>query len=280
MTGNFFKIDRAIFNHSIWQDPVQFRIFFYLIGKAVFAKDGLMVGNVHIPRGSVLKSYRRLRDELEYIENNAVKKYSLSKIHRALEKLEAAEMIRKHETELGTLFEVVNYAKYQDKQTNEMEAWNGTQNADGTQMEQGWNNNKNVKKEKKEKNDKEIRSKYKFETHHMELAEHLLMQIKENYPDFKEPNLKSWAVTFRLMIDRDKRKSDAIKNCIDWVTGHDFWHKNILSADKLRKQYDRLCIEAKEDQSKVIAIGGKQRENDQSSYEQEYSKYNFRKRNM
>lgn len=149
MGGNFFKVDRAIFDHSIWQDPVQFRIFFYLMGKAVFAKEGLMKGSVHVKRGHYLISFRRLRDELEYIENNAVKKYPISRIHRAVEKLESSGMICKHETELGTLFEVVNYEKYQASGELDNGARNATRNEDRTENERNRNNNK---KEKKEKN--------------------------------------------------------------------------------------------------------------------------------
>lgn len=152
MGGNFFKVDRSIFDHSIWQDPVQFRIFFYLVGKAVFAKEGRKYGNVHVKRGQFLRSFRGIRDDLQYVENNAIKKYSLSKIHRAIDKLIDSNMIRKHETELGTLFEVVNYEKYQGSQQSESGAWNGAMNEDGTPPEQQRNNNKNVNTGKKEKN--------------------------------------------------------------------------------------------------------------------------------
>ncbi|MFP5116108.1 hypothetical protein ACSU64_27760 [Bacillaceae bacterium C204] len=284
--GNKFQTSREIFDHSIWQDIVKFRIFFYIYGKAVFSKDGVWKGNVHVKRGQFLRSYRKLIEDLEYVENKQVKKYSLTTVQRKIKELVQEERLRLHETELGTLFEVVNYEQYQgfgssknqDLEQDMEHSWN----TDGTVTEHSRNNNKNVKNDKNEKNDKDIRSKSKkqnFEPIHLELAEYLLKAIKENHPEYKEPpNLNNWAVTFRLMIDRDNRTEQAIRNCINWVSGHSFWHKNILSADKLRKQYDRLVIEAKEDKAKFDVInGGRNNEDHRSSYpKRDFSKYKFR----
>ncbi|WP_405103123.1 DUF4373 domain-containing protein [Oceanobacillus sp. FSL H7-0719] len=112
-------------------------------------------------------------------------------------------------------------------------------------------------KETKVKNTKEkssSRSKLKFETHHMKLAELLFKNIKENNPNAKEPNLESWANTFRLMMEspKEKRLGKEIQDLILWSQQHHFWYKNILSADKLRKQFDRLLLEMKDEQKKPV----------------------------
>ena len=44
------------------------------------------------------------------------------------------------------------------------------------------------------------------------------------------------------MIRIDKRTPDKIREVIDWCQADDFWCKNILSTNKLRKQYDKLVI--------------------------------------
>src|SRR5699024_2007514 len=109
------------------------------------------------------------------------------------------------------------------------------------------NINKNGKNVKNEQEDNTLRSKLKFETHHMQLAQLLHKKIKENNSSAKEPNYESWANTFRLMMERDKRSGKEIQDLILWSQSHHFWYKNILSADKLRKQFDRLHLEMKDE---------------------------------
>lgn len=139
-----FQISREIFENQIWQDIPKFRIFFYILGNAVFSHEGVKKGNILIKRGQYLRSFRNLANDLEYVENRAIKKYSTSVIKRKVDQLVKEERLKIEDTELGTLFTVVNYDKYQDlsnyKNDNLEQRWN----SDGTAMEQRWNNNKNV----------------------------------------------------------------------------------------------------------------------------------------
>lgn len=85
-----------------------------------------------------------------------------------------------------------------------------------------------------------------------QLAETLLSQIIINIPDFKqnqnsirEATLQRWAIDIDKMIRLDNRKPCHIFNMILWLQDTEtetggFWFKNILSAKKLRKQYDKL----------------------------------------
>lgn len=50
---------------------------------------------------------------------------------------------------------------------------------------------------------------------------------------------------FRLMIDKDKITPERIMACIDWVTTHEFWSSVILCPAKMRAQYDKLRLAAK-----------------------------------
>ena len=92
------------------------------------------------------------------------------------------------------------------------------------------------------------RSKLKFETQHLKLAELLYKQIKNNLPNYPEKDLEKWANEFRLMMERDKREGKEIQDLIIKTQNHHFWKKNILSPSKLRKQYDRLVLEFEENQ--------------------------------
>jgi len=138
--GNKFYISRDIFENDIWQKPTELRLFLYLVGKAMFT-DGVKIGGIELKRGQFIRSYRNIVKDLAYIENNAVKEYSLSTISKLIDKLINEDRITKEDTELGTLFTITNYSQYQAlPQTN-----NATKNGERTEKEQRPNNNKNVK---------------------------------------------------------------------------------------------------------------------------------------
>jgi hypothetical protein len=162
MAGAFLT-SRDIFDNPIWQDIPKFRIFFYVVGNAVFSDGGVRVGNIVLQRGQFLRSYRNLQSDLEYIENRAIKKYSLSVLKRKIEQLVNEERLKIEDTELGTLFTVVNYSMYQgfDHYKTGTENSVGTalersENRDGTGMERSENNNKKDIKVNNEKNEKEL----------------------------------------------------------------------------------------------------------------------------
>lgn len=108
-----------------------------------------------------------------------------------------------------------------------------------------------TKQNKTKQNNNTSRSKLKFETHHMKLAELLFNEISKNMPKRKEPNYEQWANSFRLMMERDKREGKEIQDVLLWSQKHHFWYKNILSPDKLREQFDRLQAEMNEDNNVV-----------------------------
>ena len=89
---------------------------------------------------------------------------------------------------------------------------------------------------------KEPKSKrFIFGDEHLELAERLKFRILDHKPTFKVPNsLDQWANTIRLMIEQDGRSPGMITEVIDWCQKDPFWQSNVLSADALRKQFDRL----------------------------------------
>jgi len=54
------------------------------------------------------------------------------------------------------------------------------------------------------------------------------------------------------MLRLDKRTVDEVEAVIDWATTNDFWQPNILSAGKLRKQFDTLQAQmARKDKPKA-----------------------------
>lgn len=84
------------------------------------------------------------------------------------------------------------------------------------------------------------------DTEEYKIADHLRELIKTNNPEAKQPNLQHWADDIRKMHELDKRPFDKIMRMVDWAQADTFWATNILSADKLRKHYDRMAAQANE----------------------------------
>lgn len=74
----------------------------------------------------------------------------------------------------------------------------------------------------------------------LRLATLLFSEIRKRKPDFKQPNLQSWAKEIDKMLRLDKRKPERIEAVILWCQTDDFWQDNILSTHKLRRQFDQL----------------------------------------
>jgi len=75
------------------------------------------------------------------------------------------------------------------------------------------------------------------------LAELLLNSILARKEDFRRPDLRTWASEIDRMIRLDGRTPERIEAVIRWCQKDPFWSRNILSAAKLRKHFDRLELE-------------------------------------
>ena len=274
----YVKVYRKLLDSDIWYDVTTFRLFLYLILNATH-KDGIKVDGIELKKGQYIRSYRKIAEDLAYKEGRGLKKYSIHTIKKSIDKLVKTQRIAVQETEVGTLFTIVNYSIYQDSEVSENESGNGTGNELGTNWERTRNKNKNEKNDKNEEENNNIRSRYRFETCHMKLAELLFKKMKENNPNVKKPSLESWANTFRLMMERDHRSGKDIQDLILWSQKHPFWYKNILSADKLRKQFDRLKLEMMDEKKFKVINGGRKDAIGETSYSRKYAGFDFSKRN-
>ncbi|NBJ68885.1 MULTISPECIES: DnaD domain protein [Clostridia] len=123
MRDGWIKLYREVFDSDIWHDVTTFRLFIFLIGKASH-RDGFKYKGMILNEGQYVSSYRKLRDALAYKEGRGYKKYSLSTVKACVNKLIKAERVNVKETELGTLFTIVNYAKYQELEDTGKESKN------------------------------------------------------------------------------------------------------------------------------------------------------------
>ena len=75
------------------------------------------------------------------------------------------------------------------------------------------------------------------------LACKLLAGIRRLKPDYKQPNLDTWADDVRKMRELDGRNHFQIFRVFDWANHDSFWQTNILSPAKLREKFDQLELQ-------------------------------------
>lgn len=76
----------------------------------------------------------------------------------------------------------------------------------------------------------------------LRLSELLLNLIRQRNPNFRQPNIQSWAVHVDRMLRLDRRSPEEIEKVIAWCQADSFWQNNILSIQKLRVRYDQLFL--------------------------------------
>ena len=95
------------------------------------------------------------------------------------------------------------------------------------------------------------------------------MKILEHLPGYKIPDLQKWSQQMDVMMRNDQRKPEEVKALILFAQNDYFWRSNILSVEKLRKQYDQL--NAKQLRAIKASSGGKYRPAD--SFAEEADEY-------
>jgi len=73
-----------------------------------------VIGSVTVGYGQYLRSYRKIADDCEYLDNKQVLKWRHQRVARMVKWLESEGMIGTLETTLGTLFTISNFQKFQD----------------------------------------------------------------------------------------------------------------------------------------------------------------------
>lgn len=172
----------------------------------------VILGNefLQVERGSFVTSELKLMGKWGW---------SKSKIRSFLKLLEDDNMIIKKSDKKKTTITIVNYGSCQDLKTTKE-----------PQKEANHNDN----------------NKYMYDSNEYKLALYLFNFIKRNNEKAKEPNLQTWAKQFDYILRIDKRDVEEVKQVVKFCQTDSFWFKNILSPDKLRKQYDRLLMQMKE----------------------------------
>ncbi|MBM63264.1 MAG: hypothetical protein CL484_09985 [Acidobacteria bacterium] len=115
--GGWVKVHRVIEDTGLWHEGADvLKLFIWILLKVNYRKDRTPnKGGVEVPYGHYLASLRQIAQANEYVANNRVTRWSISKVSRMLNLLEDQGRIKCTVTELGTLIKCINFAKYQSK---------------------------------------------------------------------------------------------------------------------------------------------------------------------
>jgi len=231
------KIHRELADHWLWDaEPyTKSQAWIDLIIHANHADNEILIKSQVIK----LKRGQQARSELTLSKRW---KWSRNKVRRFLELLKNETMIEVKTNHLTSIITICNYSNFQDRETTDGTT-KGTANgtAHDTSTEQHTEHRQECKEQK---NDEEGNNKpaNKFTDEDLTAANFIHGKVKEILPDMKEPNLNKWADTIRLMRERDNRTHKEICQVFLVANNDPFWQQNILSPEKLRKQFDRLKL--------------------------------------
>lgn len=82
---------------------------------------------------------------------------------------------------------------------------------------------------------------------YLNLALHLKELILRNNPEatIKDSQVKNWAIEAKLMVEKEKKTIERIKEVMEWSQNSPFWRTNVLSMGKLREKWNTLTIQMK-----------------------------------
>ncbi len=228
---NFFLVNRALLHSDRWlREPfTRGQAWVDLFGLANYRPGHFRVRGIRVDvdRGQLAHSQATLAKRW---------KWSRGKVRRYLSELENGGDIVQQNTEVTTVITIVNYDTWQsasEAPTDEGDTADGQQ-TDSRRTSDGTHKNKKENKEKEKNNN------YSPNSDEFGLSVLLLDLILERKPDYRKPDLQKWTEHIDRMIRLDGRQFDRIGEVIRWCQADDFWMNNILSTEKLRKQFDKL----------------------------------------
>ena len=254
MVEGWLKLHRALAHHALWLGEKFSR------GQAWV--DLLMLAN-HRP-GYVRVRGLRVEIQRGQVGHSEVTlaarwQWSRDKVRRFMHELQQDSMITAKRDSKISIITVTNYDQYQDSSDADNTANKTAKHtADRQQTRQQTDTNKN------EKNDKKKDISFVEGSIELRLATFLFNCIRKNRPEFKQPDLQTWAKHVDLMLRIDKREPEHVREVIKWAQadntprdGTGFcWAVNILSTLKLRKQFDQLAIKMEAAQSGKLGAHG------------------------
>lgn len=231
-TDGFIKIPRSLLNDSKWVNLTSFDRDLYLaiLGHIRFEEQKFndYGTDIIIKPGQVCASFEEIAKWCGVYQNH--KKPTKKNIENSLARLRQVFLLGLslgHKRSIITITHTDTYNLIINNLGTTL----------GTTLGRPWDDyKKNKVKESKER--------YKQVAPDVaELVDIFLKKILERKPDFKKPSsLDKWHDAMDKIIRIDCRSKESILAMILWIHDDPFWKTNILSPEKLRKQFDQIQI--------------------------------------
>jgi hypothetical protein len=231
MNRAFTKLSSSIITSTIWREDDKTRIVWITL---------LALADQH---GEVAASIPGLA---------AMANVAVDECERALRKLESSDPYSRTKDYEGRRIEsvdggwrVLNYRKYRSTRDDEARReyqrdWDREHRPSGHQRTKQSDHSPTKSDQIRPKQKQNKKPSVSLSELAFRLAKLLLDLILDRKPDFRRPNLQSWAKEIDRMIRLDRRTPERIEAVIRWAQSDLFWQNNILSASKLRGQFDQL----------------------------------------
>ncbi len=237
----FIQIQRSFLTDPLWLNlPHNYQhIFIVIIAHACFEPTSWddHGHEIELQPGQLCTTIRE-------IQGWCARGISKNEVERCIVKLKLYRFLRqevRHHKSIITISDSVIYKKTKKKNETGSET---TLRQDRDKIETEYNKVKNVNKNIRPKSQPKPKSLVSADA--STLCSLFLKKLLEFKPDLKTPNVETWAKDFDKMLRLDKRSPEKVKQVIEWLTTSQFWRKNVLSAAKLREQFDRLQLAAEE----------------------------------
>jgi hypothetical protein len=233
MEKGWVKLHRKIIDSAVFKSEKDnlLKAWIYCMAKANHKKNQAIIGlqKVDLKPGQFITGRNKLAEDLGFKPSNTYQAWRMLKI------LENMGNLSIKPSNKFSIITVNNWHTYQGVDNESEQVIEQQVSNKRATSEQQVSTNKNVKNDK---NDKNISSEFFF------LSNLLKTRILQNNPKANITNsqLKQWTEIIRLMIERDNRTLNEIETLIEFSQKDDFWKTNILSMQKLRKQFDQLTI--------------------------------------
>lgn len=257
--GGFIKLYRKIRQNWKWpkKEPYsRVEAWEDLIMEAAYKDTDRLIDEklYHLKRGQLIASSRYLARRWHW---------GRAKVRSFIEKLLETKEIAQKTTQGMTQITILKYDTYNPPQPTKQPTDNPAKGKNFPKNDPGNDPDKSTKyrtcggeeptkqptdnplTSKKQPKSKKVIYKEKIveDSAEFRLASLLFQKIQERKPDYKKPNLQSWARDIGLMLRIDKRKPEIVEQVIVWCQADDFWQNNILSTRKLRVHFDKLELQ-------------------------------------
>jgi len=235
MQNGWIKIYRKMMDKGFYKNSKYVHLWVHLLLEATHKpKEVLWNGKTFILQpGQFITGRKKLAGKTKINQNS---------VERILNYFKNEHQIEQQTTNKNRLITILKWERYQgNEQLNEQQVSNKRATSE-QQVSTNKKEDKNVKNEKKK--NKEL---FVGNQNHFRLTNLLKDLMLQNDPKAKIPkDITKWVDPIEKLERIDKRTAGEIEAVIRFSQEDDFWKANILSTEKLRKQFPQLMLKAKQ----------------------------------